>query len=287
MERTPEHSGRLYGRVCEDGNRTWLQYWFWLYYNPKNLFGFGKHEGDWEMIQIGLDDEGRPELVGYAQHDSGEARKAHKMKWVDRDGGRHPVVYVAPHSHASYFDQGAHPYVFGIDHPSRGGPEDWLRVEKFGDWVRWPGHWGNSERVIANRIGNGPPSPSKQGLKWDHPAAFQLLLRARWLRVQLGKLMHLAGRLTFPKEPVLSARLDGRACHVTYETQDRRSRHLYLTVHEGDRVVASKTVRCAGGKGEELLRLERPPAEPPFVCGSTFNRLRQRSVIAETPATGG
>ena len=31
MERRPEHSGRLYGRVCEDGGRTWLQYWFWLY----------------------------------------------------------------------------------------------------------------------------------------------------------------------------------------------------------------------------------------------------------------
>ena len=155
--------------MVEDGGRTWLQYWFWLYYNPKNLFGFGKHEGDWEMIQIGLDAAGKPELIGYAQHNSGESRKPHQMEWVERDGGRHPVVYVSPYSHASYFESGAHPYPIGTDHPAGGGPEDWLPVEGFGPWVNWPGHWGNSERVIAKRIGNGPSSPSRQNPKWESP----------------------------------------------------------------------------------------------------------------------
>ena len=99
-----------------DGGRDWLQYWFWLYYNPKNLFGFGKHEGDWEMIQIGLGSDGEPELLAYAQHDSGEARKATEGEWVERDGGRHPVVYVSPLSHASYFE--AHASLPGRDRPS-------------------------------------------------------------------------------------------------------------------------------------------------------------------------
>lgn len=54
MEWSDAHRGRIYGRAVEDGGRVWLQYWFWLYYNPKHLFGFGKHEGDWEMVQIGL-----------------------------------------------------------------------------------------------------------------------------------------------------------------------------------------------------------------------------------------
>jgi len=285
MERRPEHSGRLYGRVCEDGGRTWLQYWFWLYYNPKNLFGFGKHEGDWEMIQLGLGEDGEPELVGYAQHGSGEARKAHKMDWVERDGGRHPVVYVAPHSHASYFEDGTHPYLVGIDHPAGGGPEDFLPVEPFGDWVNWPGRWGNSERVIAQRIGNGPPTPSQQGTKWSNPARWQVLLRARWVRVQLGRLMHLIGNLTSPKKPVLAARVEGRVCHVTYTPRDRRSRHLYLTVHDGLRVIASKTVRCASEETEERIRLPEVPAGA-VVCGSTFNRLRQRSDVTETPVSG-
>jgi VPS62-like protein len=283
MEERPEHSGRIYGRVCKDGGRTWLQYWFWLYYNPKNLFGFGKHEGDWEMIQIGLGDSGEPELIGYAQHDSGESRKPHQMEWVDRDGGRHPVVYVSPYSHASYFEDGAHPYPVGIDHPAGGGPEDWLPLERFGDWVNWPGHWGNSERVIAKRVGNGPSSPSRQNPKWESPAAFQRKLRLRWLRAKIGRLMYLVGKLTFPPRPQLSARMEGRRCVVSYQTPGRRSRHLYLTVHDGERVIASRTIRCAGEGAEEIIRLERVP-EKTVVWGSTFNRLRQRSELVSAVA---
>ncbi|MGH2985369.1 MAG: hypothetical protein ACRDLO_01610 [Solirubrobacterales bacterium] len=64
MEDDPRYAGRLYGLVIRgDGGRDWLQYWFWLYYNPKNLFGFGKHEGDWEMIQLGLGAGEQPEVL--------------------------------------------------------------------------------------------------------------------------------------------------------------------------------------------------------------------------------
>ena len=284
MESDPSYAGRLYGRVVRgDGGRDWLQYWFWLYYNPKNLFGFGKHEGDWEMVQIGLGSDGRPELVGYAQHDSGEARKAGEVEWVERDGGRHPVVYVAPMSHASYFTSGTHPYPIGIDHPYGDGPEDWLPVEEFGDWVRWPGRWGNAERVIAQRIGNGPPSPSAQGSKWTSPAAFQGKLRRRKLRSVAGDLLYRLGKPFYPLPPELSARLEGRRCTVEYRlrsTGRRRSRHLYLTVHDGERVIASRAVRTAGDAGTEIFRLTGPPREP-RIWGSTFNRVRQRSDLAE------
>src|SRR5688572_2844447 len=37
MEWEEDHRGRIYARVARDGGRTWLQYWFWLYYNPKHL----------------------------------------------------------------------------------------------------------------------------------------------------------------------------------------------------------------------------------------------------------
>ena len=145
MEGDPRYAGRaLRPRGPRRRRGDWLQYWFWLYYNPKNLFGFGKHEGDWEMIQIGLGADGRPEELAYAQHDSGEARKAAEVEWVERDGEQHPVVYVAPLSHASYFEAGTHPYPIGIDHPYGDGPEAWLPVERFGDWVTGPGGWGNS-----------------------------------------------------------------------------------------------------------------------------------------------
>jgi hypothetical protein len=284
MEYQAQYGGRLYGRVVrDDGGRDWLQYWFWLYYNPKNLFGFGKHEGDWEMVQVGLGGDGEPELLAYAQHDSGEARKAAEAEWVERGGGRHPVVYVSPLSHASYFEARTHPYPVGIDHPYGDGPEAWLTVEPFGDWVRWPGRWGNSERVIARKIGNGPPTPSRQGSKWTSPAAFQAKMRRRKFRALLGRLFHRLGGPFYPNPPELRARLEGHRLVVDYSTQStwwRRSRHLYLTVHEGECVVASRAVRYAGESGTEIFRLAEA-SDSLEVWGSTFNRVRQRSDLAE------
>jgi hypothetical protein len=101
MEADPRYAGRLYGRVVPDetDGRTWLQYSVWLYYNPKNLFGFGKHDGDREMVQIGLGKDNKPEVATYAQHAGGEARPWRK---VELEQGR-PAGYVASLSHASYF----------------------------------------------------------------------------------------------------------------------------------------------------------------------------------------
>jgi hypothetical protein len=286
MEDEERYSGRIYGRLVTDAGKDWLQYWFWLYYNPKNLFGFGKHEGDWEMIQIGLGGDAEPELVAFAQHDSGEQREVDEVEWLERDGNRHPVVYIAPYSHASYFEAGTHPYPIGIDHPYGDGPESWLPVELFGEWVNWPGRWGNAERVIARRIGNGPPSPSRQGVKWTSPAAFQRKLKRRALRSILGRLLHRLGEPFYPNPPELSARLEGNRCIVEYQlrnTQLRRSRHLYLTVHDGERTIASRAARAAGESGTEILRLPQGPASWE-VWGSTFNRVRQRSDLRQASA---
>ena len=291
MEADPRYAGVLYGRVVPGrGGRVWLQYWWWLYYNPKNLFGFGKHEGDWEMIQIGLRPDGEPEAVAYAQHASGEARKPKDVEWVERDGGRHPVVYVAPLSHASYFEAGTHPYPVGIDHPYGDGPEAWLPVEPFGAWNDWPGYWGSQDHVILGKLGNPPRSPAHQGGKWKDPAAFQRKMKRRKLRSVIGRLAHRLGGSFYPLPPELSARFEGRRCTIDYrvrQTSRRRSRHLYLSVHDGERVLATRAVRCSGDSGTEILRLTEEPRSPE-VWGSTFNKVRQRSdltraTLARTP----
>lgn len=280
MEGEARYAGRLYGRVVEEDGMTWLQYWFWLYYNPKNLFGFGKHEGDWEMIQVGLSPAGEPQVATYAQHDSGEARSWREVE-LSEDGD-HPVVYVAPHSHASYFDHGTHPYLLGVDHPYGRGPGDLLPVEPFGPWVEWPGRWGNTERTIAGRVGNGPPGPAHQNPKWGNPARWHRSMRRRRLRGLAGQLMHRLGRVSYPLLPAVSVRLEGRTAIVNYRLANaplRRSRHLYLTVHAGDRVVASRTVRDAAAIGREAIALPAP-MERCSVWASAFNRLRQRSDLA-------
>jgi hypothetical protein len=284
MEGDERYAGRLYGRVVADGGRTWLQYWIWLYYNPKNLFGFGKHEGDWEMIQLGLGADGSPEFATYAQHDTGEARRFRggDIELVERGGSSHPVVYLAPLSHASYFESGTHPYPIGIDHPYGDGPDSWLPVEPFGPWVEWAGRWGNSERVIAKRVGNGPRSPAHQGAKWTRPAAFHARVRRRKARLLIGRLLHFLGRATYPNPPALRASLVGRRCVIEWELAQstwRRSRHLYLTVHDGELVIASRRLRRPQASGKVVIRLAQAPQRPE-VWGSSFNRVRQRSDLA-------
>jgi hypothetical protein len=281
MEWEEDHRGRIYGRVVRDGRRTWLQYWFWLYYNPKHLFGFGKHEGDWEMVQIGLGEDQEPEVASYAQHNSGEARpwKNGAMDLDEADPNR-PLVYVAPFSHASYFKPGSQPYVLGVDDPRGDGPHAELPLGEFGDWATWPGKWGNPERSFFGRIGRGPSSPAHQGDKWGAPAAWHRRLRHRKLRVLLGRAVHRLGFLTYPREPtVLSARPDGSG-RVTVEwelARRRRGRHLYVTLHQDHLVVCARRVRAAKRRGQTSLKIPEGRT-PTTVTVSVYNRMRQRSV---------
>ena len=284
MEVEPRYAAGSTAATCTTTVATGCQYWLWLYYNPKNLFGFGKHEGDWEMVQIGLGADGRPELLAYAQHDSGEARKAGDAEWVERDGERHPVVYVAPLSHASYFEAGTHPYPIGIDHPYGDGPEAWLPVEPFGDWVDVAGALGQRRAGDRDPDRQRAAEPRRaRASKWTSPAAFQRKMGRRKFRAVLGRVLFRLAKPFYPKPPALRARLEGDRCIVDYRLENtslRRSRHLYLTVHEGERVIASRAVRYDGATGTEIFRLAEQPASVE-VLGSTFNRVRQRSDLAE------
>ena len=287
MESDPDLNGRLYGRVVADGSRTFLQYWFWLYYNPKNLLGVGKHEGDWEMVQVGIGASGEPEVATYAQHDSGEARRWRPGEievWAADP--RRPVVYVAPLSHASYFEPYTHPYVLGIDHPYAGGPAADLPVVGFGPWIGWGGHWGSIDRRIARGLGGGPRSPSRQGIKWERPGAWHdRMSRRRWRSV-IGRAMHRAGSLTYPAAPRISVRgiEDGRV-RVAWELQGagvRRERHLQITLHDRHLVIASRIVQDAAGRGETSLPV--PVARTATtVMASAYNRLRQRGDVVQAP----
>ncbi|MGH2741082.1 MAG: hypothetical protein ACRDN8_01105 [Thermoleophilaceae bacterium] len=288
MEWEEPHRGRLYGRVERDtdGKRTWLQYWFWLYYNPKHLFGFGKHEGDWEMVQIGLDERLEPKEASYAQHNSGETRRwREKSMCFKKDDPNRPLVFVAPLSHASYFEPGTHPYFFGVDDPRDDGPPaDNLSLVEFGDWARWPGRWGNPERAFLGRLGNGPNSPGHQGAKWDNPGDWHKSLRTRKLRVWVGRAVHRLGFLTYPHQPAtLRARLDGGRVEIEWElSRRRRGRHLYVTLHQDHLVLNSRRIRGAGRKDETSL-LVPDGRQPTAVTASVYNRLRQRSDPQSVP----
>src|SRR5207245_3731553 len=91
---------------------AWLQYWFFYYYNvgPDNeALGIhlpGDHEGDWEMIQIGLDSLLTPVLAVFSQHKRGSWVEWSQIETYGLNGDR-PVVYVAVGDHSSHFHGGS------------------------------------------------------------------------------------------------------------------------------------------------------------------------------------
>jgi len=129
-----------YHRVKDAGSLWWHQFWFWYLFNPKKYAGFGEHEGDWEMIQLGCrDPEGNvPILVTFSQHGGGERREFWRCELLHG----HPKVYVARDSHANYFGQHQ-----DVTDQADGHGETFTAIEwrEFGGWADWAGKWGNSE----------------------------------------------------------------------------------------------------------------------------------------------
>lgn len=169
----------IYGRVVRNAHGTWLQYWFFYFLNDYRLWGSGVHEGDWEMIQLHLN-EAQTEVVRavYAQHsfcevrDWAEVRKlagekaAEGVEPAPGDQDR-PLVYVGRGSHASYFTPGYHPTDFYDVTDGLRRPQTETRLEVVDEdshpWLWWPGYWGGS------RAGEkGPDAPCRHD-QWTNP----------------------------------------------------------------------------------------------------------------------
>lgn len=281
FQRDPAYANVVYGRIARHDDMTWLQYWFWYYHNPKELLGLGAHEGDWELVQIGLGDDDGPRLITCSQHTHGEARDYgdHELELVD--GAEHPVAYAAPFSHAMYFEAGAHPYLVGVDNPDGSQPSLLPEIEELGSWRDWPGRWGDSKAItrIGRRGAGSPPSPAHQGRRWDEPAAYHRASRrplARFVAAQA----HAVGARTYPRLAGASARRSGETVHVGYEVgPGPKAKYLYVTLHRAEprEVVLSTVAKITQRAGEICLHLP-VPVEGELVAGvSLFNRLRQRS----------
>jgi hypothetical protein len=135
----PDVALQGYHRCAYGGGLWWHQFWTWWLYNPKKYAGFGEHEGDWEMVQLGcIDEEGDyPVLMTCSQHGGGEKREYWRVELTEGL----PKVYVARDSHANYFE--IHYDV--TDQVDGQGDRIELEWLEFSTWAEWPGKWGNSE----------------------------------------------------------------------------------------------------------------------------------------------
>jgi hypothetical protein len=171
-EQRPDLRDRMYGRAVQSRGRLWLQYWFFYFYNDYNLAaGKGRHEGDWEMVQLRIHDDA-PDVAVYAQH-----RRAEQRMWpqVERLPGRPdtPVVYVARGSHASYFEAGYHETEAWYDLADGRRPAPEIALEIVTDdepsWIAWPGVWGDTRPRMAGGLDQPSPTAPCRHAAWRNP----------------------------------------------------------------------------------------------------------------------
>ena len=135
----------------------WTQWHLFFLYNRKAIFGFGLHEGDWEMVQA--HDDGR---VVWARH-----RYAIRGSWKP---SKPLQAFVALGSHALYPHAGEWLAPIVPDVCDGKGLTKHHRPLEVRDmpergWPQWPGRWG-STRARNEAESWSPESPGCQP-RWD------------------------------------------------------------------------------------------------------------------------
>jgi hypothetical protein len=167
----------LYGRRAGH----WLQYWMFFAANSQDrgLLHTGRHEGDWEMVQVRLR-RGRPVRAVYAQHSSAESCR---FGWAAQTGIR-PVVQLARGSHAAYFVPGVRDRSWPDPNDAADGRGLRLRprvvriTEGRPPWMRYRGRWGESRVGWVPGEMSSPRGPALQPQgRWSDPGAWAAAAR--------------------------------------------------------------------------------------------------------------
>jgi hypothetical protein len=250
----PRYANRVHGAVRKDDQgRTWLQYWFFYYYNNFQLIGpllsAGNHEGDWEMIQLLLDADEQPVTAVYAQHKGGESRPWAQVARAGADPDS-PVVYVARGSHASYFTAGQHWTGTWWDNADGTGPHVTPALVVLGDaqpgWAHWPGFWGDTKGTGVNSTSPIGPGPHRQ---WHNPA---LLAAAAAVAAAAAK----PAPPAVPAAPKIAVRREGDHAVVSYELPDPAARVVVAVRPAGEAAPAeTHSVAVDGATGELAVPL--------------------------------
>ena len=167
----------VYGRRAG----SWLQYWMLFEYNShdRGLLRTGRHEGDWEMIQLRLR-RGRPVQAVYAQHSGAESCG---FRWAAR-GGERPVVQLARGSHAAYFRTGLRDRTWPDPNDEADGEGPRMRPpvvridESRPPWMRYPGRWGDTVAGWVPGEMSSPRGPAFQPQgRWSNPEGWAAAAR--------------------------------------------------------------------------------------------------------------
>lgn len=189
----------VYCHVFSKNNLYFVQYWFFYAFNKGYL---NTHEGDWEMVQIVLNENKEPIEVMYSQHISGQRAS---WKLVEKEG-EHIKVYVARGSHANYFRYYQGKIGLANDIVGKNGkilyPNEYkLVVLKNESWLYYGGRWGEfggAEDDIRGKRGPFGPLYREEGRMWngewgfDLPALNKNILYFEWFLYHFTKIYIIA-----------------------------------------------------------------------------------------------
>lgn len=247
---------------ADDGG-WWLQYWFFYLFNDKAFLGFGLHEGDWEMVQVRLDSDERPQAMAFAQHTHGQ-----RCAWdaVTLHDEHRPVVFVARGSQASYPFRGKHAAPLIPDYADGKGPRVvGARLDVIDadgpTWAGWPGRWG-STRARNKAESDSPRGPAHQE-KWAAPATFHEECD-EVKRPHAAPRTGLTAAPTGPPPPDITPRREGDRAVISYRLAPAESRpapvQLVVTIDSPEDSLPPATyafpVEAAAGEVEHPLPLD-------------------------------
>ena len=162
-----------------ESSSTFIQYWMFYAFNKGHL---NQHEGDWEMVQVSIPDNGA-KWVAYSQHYSGQ-----RATWeqVEKEGN-HIKVYVARGSHANFLRSYSGKFGIANDFVDSNGkvlrPGDYELISLDDvNWLNYSGRWGELggnviESTAKSVLGQaGPRGPqyrlSDSGDMWGDPSGW-------------------------------------------------------------------------------------------------------------------
>ena len=270
-------------RAKPDGDRPWLQYWLWCYYNPKHLLGFGKHEGDWEVVQIGLAGD-TPEV-----RPTPSTRRARRASGTSRSARATIPSSTSPRSRTRATSSPAR------TRTRSGSTTRTARCRRSsrGSRSSAPGTTGPAAGATraasaAARRGRSPASPGRQTQKWDHPGRVAPAARATTPLRARARAAREAGKATYPKLLEIDARREDDRVLVDYRLDprlQRRASRLLVTLHrpgDEDELLASSPEQLEGAAGTVDVPVPPGVEGDVVVRASAYNALRQRSDPLQT-----
>ncbi len=278
-----EYLNRSYGRVVKGGTgKIWLQYWYFYYYNSLDVEGFGLHEGDWEEVQVGLDEKQEPDVVVFSQHGGGGSCDLFEFQQTENGA---PIVYVALGSHANYPVPGQYGLPFlGSDYANGKGPAITPSIEVLGDelpnWLEWPGHWGNSRS--SNPLEQESPTGPKQHSEWD-PEDFALNDVHECLATYEESERRSMAAVAAPR--IGSTDFEGKHPVVSYKLPDggrkESGSRLVLSVREkgSDLPPLTKTIKRPKASGNATLPFKLHSDRDVVILASVLDRYGHRSRV--------